>query len=497
MHKLLTAFTAIATFGGASSLSNPADACGGCFHPVTESTVVTGHRMAVSISKTQAVLWDQIRYAGDPAEFSWVLPIKKGAFVEVSSDAFFEALETGTVTTVQAPDEGCAPRRDGGDIGCSSSLAAPQSADFEGSAGGGAYNGVQVVHEGTVGPYDTVTLSAENPNALAEWLDDNGYVLPDSVKPIVDAYVAEDFDFIALKLSPNQGVSAMKPVRVVTPGSNYTLPLRMVAAGVGESVDIVLYVIGEGRYETAAFDNGVIQPKLVTWDFKTDRSDYAEQRLGLLEANGGRSWLTSYAKKNALLGQVADPLSGGFIGYNVGSDFRFADTIAAAYLLQGFENEEIEPGVDQQACLEDLAKAGGSGVVKNLCDAEGACAPAGAGEIDAELLACGSLDDIAVALEGMHPADVVLTRLEANLPVAALDQDLRLSASDDQGEVESRFAAELKVNPCWDQQPSAVPLDGRPRHRIPPEALVLVTLGAAGIALATRRRRAASTSSAR
>ena len=92
-----------------------------------------------------------------------------------------------------------------------------------------------MVHEGTVGPYETVTLSAENPNALAEWLEDNGYALPDNVKPIVDAYVAEDFDFIALRLQPNQGVAAMTPVRVITPGSGYTLPLRMVAAGVGES----------------------------------------------------------------------------------------------------------------------------------------------------------------------------------------------------------------------------------------------------------------------
>src|SRR5262245_4017582 len=53
-----------------------ARACGGCFHPPIisqgESTVVTGHRMAFSTSPTQTVLWDQIKYSGDPKDFAWV-----------------------------------------------------------------------------------------------------------------------------------------------------------------------------------------------------------------------------------------------------------------------------------------------------------------------------------------------------------------------------------------------------------------------------------------
>ena len=57
----------------------PAEACGGCFVPQSERTVVTDHRMALSISQQQTVLWDQIRYSGDPAEFAWVLPVRAGA----------------------------------------------------------------------------------------------------------------------------------------------------------------------------------------------------------------------------------------------------------------------------------------------------------------------------------------------------------------------------------------------------------------------------------
>ncbi|HEY2410275.1 MAG TPA: hypothetical protein VGI10_29925, partial [Polyangiaceae bacterium] len=71
-----------------------ARACGGCFHgppPVTsESTVVTGHRMAYAISAERTVLWDQIQYQGAPEDFAWVLPVKPGATLELSHDAWFE-----------------------------------------------------------------------------------------------------------------------------------------------------------------------------------------------------------------------------------------------------------------------------------------------------------------------------------------------------------------------------------------------------------------------
>src|SRR5262245_18645250 len=82
-------------------------ACGGCFIPNTMSTVVTAHRMAFATSGTRTVLWDQIRYTGDPKEFSWVLPIKGTAKIEASTDAWFEALEAVTNARVSAPELHC------------------------------------------------------------------------------------------------------------------------------------------------------------------------------------------------------------------------------------------------------------------------------------------------------------------------------------------------------------------------------------------------------
>src|SRR5258708_28079999 len=140
-----------------------AHACGGCFHPPlggTMSTVVTGHRMAFATSGTRTVLWDQIKYEGNPSEFSWVLPIKGTVKLEASTDAWFEALDTVTNARVSAPVLNCYSRT-GGD-GCScGGMSSADSAPGGGprSTGGGVLNGgVIVAHEGSVGPYDYVQV---------------------------------------------------------------------------------------------------------------------------------------------------------------------------------------------------------------------------------------------------------------------------------------------------------------------------------------------------
>jgi len=85
-----------------------AQACGGCFSPPPPptnpmTTLVTAHRMAFALSPTRTVLWDQIQYAGDPEEFSWVLPVRGDAKLETADDAWFEALEAVTSTRVSPP----------------------------------------------------------------------------------------------------------------------------------------------------------------------------------------------------------------------------------------------------------------------------------------------------------------------------------------------------------------------------------------------------------
>lgn len=269
-------------------VSTDAYACGGCIVSQTETTQVTGHRMILSISKESTTLWDQITYDGAPESFAWVLPTKGTVDVGLSSDAMFAALEQATAVTVNSPVISCLPP---------DCVGGPPNAGGNASGSGGmGGGGVVVIAEEVVGPYATVQLSSQDPNALKNWLIANGYNLPPDIAPIVDAYVAEGFNFLALKLVPGQGINSMRPVRITSMGATPVLPLRMVAAGTGQTTPITLYVMGEGRYEAANFANFTIKETELTWNWDTQSSDYAKIKQAGFDASGGKSWLTEAAE---------------------------------------------------------------------------------------------------------------------------------------------------------------------------------------------------------
>jgi hypothetical protein len=77
------------------------------------------------------------------------------------------------------------------------------------------------------------------------------------------------------------------------------------------------------------------------------------------------------------------------------------------------------------------------------------CPSASAGKLAASALVCNNFSDVAAALIGMHPSDVWITRLEANLPHAALAADLKIGPAKDQKAVSSAHQAVRHVNaPC-------------------------------------------------
>ncbi|MDB4941988.1 MAG: hypothetical protein JWP97_1522 [Labilithrix sp.] len=277
---LLSALTVASAFG---AFERDASACGGCFSPPSENpTVVTDHRMILTIAKDQSTLYDQIKYSGSPSSFAWVLPISGSVDVGLSSNAVFQTLDSLTQTSIVSPPLNCpaGPSCNRGGFG-----GAPTSA-----SDGVADAGVTIIKQETVGPYETVQLKATDANALQTWLATNNFNVPADVQPVVNQYVAEHFDFLALRLIPGKNVTDMRPVRVTTKGANAVLPLRMVAAGTGPVVGISLWVVGEGRYEAQNFPTFQIKAEELTWDWTQSKSNYTELRAERTLASAGRGW---------------------------------------------------------------------------------------------------------------------------------------------------------------------------------------------------------------
>ncbi len=445
--------------GGLALVPSTALGCGGCFGPPTSPTLVTGHRMAFAVSETQTVLWDQFEYQGEAEDFSWVLPVLPGAYVEVAEDAWLSALDTFTSTLINRPQLNC-PQFAGspggvyedGSSGCgcggNDEDSAP-GASYASNSGPGAPQPppVTVVRQETVGPYDTVVLRSMDPDALRNWLTENGYVIPQEIEPVIDAYVNEGSDFLALRLSPGVGVKQMQPVRVITPGGEYLLPLRMVAAGVGSLVDIKLFVIAEQRYSMPDIAEVSVLLQDLSYDFFDGSNNYLALRAQALAQNTGKSYVTSYARQGA------------FFQPNVGSL-----GVSQNYLVTGSTTSPPPTSLAdlyfQQAVADDnLTGLGCQGPLR--------AARSAALVTDGTELVCGEYSDLATALVGMHPSQVWVTRMEMNLPSTALDADCIVEPALGQSEV-TVFREPQKA----ENEPCPLALNARKRNSFPGLSLV-------------------------
>ena len=251
--------------------------------------------MVISLSTGRTTLWDQIRYTGDPLDFVWVLPVPDpAATIDVAAPEFFEDLDAATapvIRPVSPPPRLFCPRDDSG-FGCGGDASASASPD-----GGG----VTIFDEATVGPYETVTIGAETPDALVDWLIAHDYRIPDATRPIIDYYVSQGSAFIALRLSPGLGVSAMQPVRVRYPGYMASFPLKMVTVGASGVLELVLWIVTDQRMEAANYGTMQITGDDLTWDWNLNRSDYDAVFDAAIDSAGGRAWVVESVSRLELV----------------------------------------------------------------------------------------------------------------------------------------------------------------------------------------------------
>jgi hypothetical protein len=272
---LALAVAGIASVGALVTLAVPSDAqaCGGIFvsEPIIEQptsrSIVRDHRMAIAIGRTKTVIWDEVRLEGDPRDFVWITPVKPGTTVELADDEWLSALDVSTQPVVYAPRYnsrgGCAL------AGCASDQ------DTETAT---PSNSVFIVKEDVLGPYDSVTVrSAGDPDAPYRWLQENGYRIDDDkVRSVLASYASAGFDFAALKLRATCNQTAMQPVRIVVPGTDPRILIRMALAGARiDSVPITLFVLAEAPYRPSTYPFGFVNDDDLEWDRGTSSSSSA------------------------------------------------------------------------------------------------------------------------------------------------------------------------------------------------------------------------------
>ncbi len=296
-----------------------------------------------------------------------------------------------TQTQISPPPQNCPPPPD---CGTKNSFAPQAGATGAGEDSGG----VTVTKREVVGPYETVQLKATSPGALANWLATNGFNVPADVQPVVDQYVTENFDFLALKLVPGKTVQDMRPVRVTTKGASSVLPLRMVAAGTGSIVGIGLWVVGEGRYETQNFPSFVIPTSDIAWDWSQNKSNYTEIRAQKTTAGAGKAW---EVESSILLNPstVENAVNNGYY-YNGGPNGGAPSS---------------DPEIQAQQAYLPVLDPQTNAVIKTAQQVR--------------------TEDLGTLFHGIPGSAARITRMRSDLAHAALNADLVMTASADQSEL--------------------------------------------------------------
>lgn len=118
-----------------------------------------------------------------------------------------------------------------------------------GSAGGSgdaaaAAPPVEVIGRENVGGYDVARLGAGDGAALQEWLDRNGYPLPEGAEPILSDYANEGWRFVAIRLAPKAD-GPTRPLEVSFAAEDYVYPMRLEQLA-AEPLDLTLYTLADG-----------------------------------------------------------------------------------------------------------------------------------------------------------------------------------------------------------------------------------------------------------
>lgn len=264
----------------------PADACGGFFcgqTPVDQNA----ERVIFSIDaeREETTMIVQIAYQGASEDFAWIVPL---ADVPV-----MDSLGTFPQAALTALDANSAPQV-WQEYPCA--FAAEDSAGPP-MAGSGPRDedGVTVHIEEEVGPYGVAVIESDDAGALLAWLRTHEYRVTTPMEPYIAEYTAAGMKFLALRLSSGADVSQIEPFKLVLPGTSPSIPLRMTALAAEPEMGIVVFILGDQRYEGANWPNVEVPSDYLVSDLRTGQHNWVAAVARVVDEAGGIGWVTETA----------------------------------------------------------------------------------------------------------------------------------------------------------------------------------------------------------
>jgi hypothetical protein len=228
---------------------------------------------------TRTVLSMQNAYKGPPEKFAMVVPVpvvlQQDNVKTLKRELFDHIDQLASPRLVEYWEQDpCAPEMNAPGALAKGGAMPPSAVAM--AASGGKDLGVKIEAQFTVGEYQIVILSAKDSGGLDTWLHREGYNIPEGGEPYFRPYVASGSKFFVAKVDVTKvkmedGVAQLSPLRFHYDSDEFKLPVRLGLINSSGTQDLIIHVLGRGRYEVANYPNVMIPTNLDVSEAASDK----------------------------------------------------------------------------------------------------------------------------------------------------------------------------------------------------------------------------------
>lgn len=249
-----------------------------------------------------------IRYAGSPEQFAWIVPVPAQADpstleLSLSAAGAFSILEqqTGPVVTVVARDV-CPESEYYCEYHASPVCGTPDQPDGYVDAGApppfadgglGSTPPVTVIDRQVIGSYETVVFSSDSATAAVAWLNQEGFIVNDTMAPFMQPYADTGHWFVASKLVPGADVSEIRPLRMRFRSDKPVIPLKLTAVATEPHLTVTAYIYGDSPFRAEGRPRVDIDAARISRD-PAGRINYPMVLARAIDEAGGDGFVTEY-----------------------------------------------------------------------------------------------------------------------------------------------------------------------------------------------------------